>query len=273
MNKITVIIPTFNRVHTLPRAIDSVLAQTLVVDEIIIIDDGSTDGTGQLVQQHYPSLKYIYQTNKGVSAARNCAIKESSNTWLAFLDDDDEWMPHKLEYQIQLLQSNPEAKLCHTEERWVRNGVRVNQMNKHHKSGGWIYQKCLPLCAISPSSALLHKSLFDEVGLFREDLPACEDYDMWLKICSRYPVVYVEAECMIKYGGHEDQLSAKHWGMDRFRIVALLDILNSEVLNDEDREATRKILKKKIQVFVKGAIKRNKTEEVKKYENILIELG
>ncbi|MDH5258315.1 MAG: glycosyltransferase family 2 protein [Gammaproteobacteria bacterium] len=272
MYKITVIIPTFNRVQTIPRAIESVLSQSITVDEIIIIDDGSTDGTEEMIRQRYPAVKYIYQLNKGVSAARNRAIAESRNDWLAFLDDDDEWMPHKLEKQIQLLQNSPDIKLCHTEERWVRNGVRVNQMNKHQKSGGWIYQKCLPLCAISPSSVVMHKSLFDDVGTFREDLPACEDYDMWLKICATNPVAYVETECLIKYGGHDDQLSAKHWGMDRFRIDALINILNTGRLNDEDKGATQKILRKKITVFMKGAAKRNKAEEVKKYESILTEL-
>lgn len=271
--KITVIIPTFNRIHTIRRAIDSVLAQTLVANEIIIVDDGSTDGTGKMIQAHYPSITYIYQPNKGVSAARNQAISLAHNDWLAFLDDDDEWMPHKLKTQMQLLEKNPELKLCHTEERWVRNGVRVNQMKKHRKTGGWIYQACLPLCAISPSSTLIHKSLFDEVGLFREDLPACEDYDMWLKICSSHEVAYVESECMIKYGGHEDQLSAKYWGMDRFRIDALMDMLKSDKLNADDEQATRNILQKKIQVFIKGAVKRNKTEEVKTYESMLLTLG
>ncbi len=272
MHKITVIIPTFNREKILSRAIDSVLSQTLPADEIIVVDDGSSDDTGKLLAKHYPSVKCLFQANKGVSAARNLAITQAQYPWLAFLDDDDEWMPHKLERQMQLLREHPEIKLCHTEERWIRNGVRVNQMKKHQKSGGWIYQKCLPLCAISPSSSLIHRSLFDELGLFREDFPACEDYDMWLKICSRYPVAYVESECMTKYGGHADQLSAKHWGMDRFRIDALMDILSKDQLNEDDEAATKKIVKKKIQVFMKGALKRKKIVEVKKYETLLLEL-
>ena len=273
MFKISVIIPTFNRKKYISRSVDSVFSQTLPVDEIIIVDDGSTDGTAEFVRRQYPAVNIISQENKGVSAARNLGIKAARNQWLAFLDDDDQWLPHKLEKQVALLRHNSGIKLCHTEERWIRRGVRVNQMKKHQKSGGSIYQKCLPLCAISPSSVLLHKSLFYEVGLFREDLPACEDYDMWLKICARYPVAYVESECIIKYGGHEDQLSAKHWGMDRFRIEALRDILQSAELDEDDKQATLKILQKKIQLFIKGAKKRNKVEEVKQYENLLQELG
>ena len=273
MYKISVIIPTFNRKNYISRSIDSVLSQSAPVDEIIVIDDGSTDGTAEFVRRQYPSVNIISQENKGVSAARNLGIKMAQNQWLAFLDDDDQWLPHKLEKQVELLQHNSDVKLCHTEERWIRRGVRVNQMKKHQKFGGNIYQKCLPLCAISPSSVLLHKSLFKEVGLFREDLPACEDYDMWLKICARYPVAYVESECIIKYGGHEDQLSAKYWGMDRFRIEALRDILQSAELGEDDKQATLKTLQKKTQLFIKGAKKRNKTEVVKQYENLLQELG
>jgi len=273
MFEISVIIPSFNRASTIGRAIESVLGQTHKASEIIIVDDGSTDDTAEVIKEKYPMVTYTFQENAGVSAARNLGISKSSHSWLAFLDDDDEWMPHKLEKQVDLLTQLPDLKLCHTEERWIRNGVRVNQMHKHKKSGGWIYSKCLPLCAISPSSVLLHKSLFDDVGLFDEALPACEDYDMWLKICNRYPVAYVENECILKYGGHDGQLSAKYWGMDRFRIAALVNLLRANVLNEDNRRATLKMLQKKIRVYCKGAEKRNKRDEVVKYNKILVEFG
>lgn len=273
MIEISVIIPTFNRVDLLSRAIDSVMSQTLPANEIIVVDDGSSENMERLLSEKYPTVVYVRQENKGVSSARNQGVRKSGNEWLAFLDDDDEWLPHKLEKQVQLLQSHPDAVLCHTEERWIRQGVRVNQMNKHRKSGGWIYQKCLPLCAISPSSVLLRKSIFEEVGFFREDLPACEDYDMWLKICSRYPVLFVEQACLNKYGGHQDQLSTKHWGMDRFRIDALSSMLSSNNLSDEDDRATRNMLQKKIRVYIKGAQKRNKKNDIQIYEKILLKFG
>ncbi|MCP4992198.1 MAG: glycosyltransferase family 2 protein, partial [Gammaproteobacteria bacterium] len=216
--RISVIVPTYNRSQVLGRAIQSVLDQTFPAHEIIVVDDGSTDNTKQLVRDLFPQCRYIEQPNRGVSAARNTGIESATGNWLAFLDSDDEWLPGKLRAQIALLEKNPEVKICHTEEIWIRNGKQVNQMKKHAKSGGHIFQNCLPLCVISPSSVIIHREIFHEIGAFDEELPACEDYDLWLRICASHPVAFVEQPQINKYGGHEDQLSQKHWGMDRFRI-------------------------------------------------------
>ena len=124
---ISVVIPTYNRKHTLPRAIASVLNQTLQPTEIIMVDDGSTDGTADWIQETYPRINPIRQSNKGVSAARNIGIKSAKCDWIALLDSDDEWLPDKLERQVEAFNQNPGIKLCHTEEIWIRNGVRVNQ--------------------------------------------------------------------------------------------------------------------------------------------------
>ncbi|MDH5218656.1 MAG: glycosyltransferase, partial [Gammaproteobacteria bacterium] len=232
MSSVSVVIPSFNRVETLQRALASVLSQTRVADEVIVVDDGSTDSTAEMIINNFPDVVYLYQTNRGVSAARNLGITHASSDWIALLDSDDEWLPEKLQRQLALLENSPELsnelKVCHTEEIWVRNGKRVNQMKKHEKAGGWIYQRCLPICAMSPSSIVIHRAVFEKVGLFDEDLPACEDYDLWLKICSRYPVAYIEEPQIVKYGGHEDQLSRRYWGMDRFRVKSLLHILNED---------------------------------------------
>ncbi len=270
---ITVIIPTHNRAYSLSRALDSVFSQSVLPNEVIVVDDGSSDGTYGLIEQKYPQVKTIYQHQQGVSAARNRGIREAKSDWIAFLDSDDEWLPHKLEQQCEMLKNSPSLQVCHTEEIWIRNGERVNQMNKHKKTGGWIYQNCLPLCAMSPSSIIIHKRIFDDVGLFKEHLPACEDYDLWLRICARYSVLYIEKPCINKYGGHEDQLSSAHWGMDRFRIQALMDILKEQVLNEGDKSATKIVLRKKIEVYSKGARKRGKDEELHYYQNLLEEVG
>ncbi len=268
MASISVIIPSYNRAHTLQRALDSVLAQTLLADEIIVVDDGSTDNTEQLIRQHYPDVIYLKQDNLGVSAARNRAIKTAKGEWLALLDSDDEWLPHKLETQLALFEQQPGHKLIHSDEIWIRNGKRVNQMNKHTKVGGWIFQKCLPLCAISPSAALIHNSLFDEIGLFDESLPACEDYDLWLRITSRYPVLYCEEALILKYGGHADQLSQQHWGMDRFRIRALVNCLSHCKLSAEDFSAAHKMLEKKLRILLKGAAKHNNHEIINEFSQL-----
>lgn len=263
---VSVIIPTFNRSSLLQRALDSVLSQTICPHEIIVVDDGGTDETATLVEQEYPEIIYFHQSNKGVSAARNYGIRKATGIWLAFLDSDDSWLPNKLVHQIDALMKNPDMKICHTDEIWIRNGVRVNPMNKHAKSGGWIFQKCLPLCCISPSSVMIHRSVFDRVGLFDETLPVCEDYDMWLRITSEYQVLYLDEKLIVKYGGHKDQLSRQYWGMDRFRIKALEKILSSGVLKEEDHLATERMLSEKIRIYVQGAKKRGKLDEVINYQ-------
>ena len=222
---ISVVIPTYNRALLLERAIESVLAQSRPANEIIVVDDGSTDDTQQLIGTQYSQIHYIQQANKGVSSARNAGIITATCDWICLLDSDDSWRPEKLAKQSQALTDNPDYLICHTNETWYRNGNVLNQGKKHEKRGGYIFQHCLPLCAISPSSVIINKQLFDEIGLFDENLPACEDYDMWLRICAQYPILFLDEALTNKYGGHEDQLSIKHWGMDRFRIVALQKVI------------------------------------------------
>ena len=266
---ISVIIPTYNRDYCLPRALDSVLAQTRQVEEICVVDDGSTDTTQQLLQADYPQVNYYWQENQGVSAARNLGINNSKGSWLAFLDSDDEWLPEKIEKQLTELAQFPNYKLVHCDEIWIRNGVRVNAMDKHEKAGGEIFENCLPLCAISPSASLIRRELFTEVGLFDESLPACEDYDLWLRVCSRYPVLYVDEKLLRKYGGHKDQLSRQHWGMDRFRVAALNRIIQQGDLTVSQLEAARTTLINKCQILINGANKRGNKELESQYRDLL----
>lgn len=266
MNGISVIIPSYNRATPLLRAIHSVYNQTLPPDEVIIIDDGSTDNTRQIVTETFPHANYRYQPNRGVSAARNLGIKLAQGEWLAFLDSDDEWLPGKLAQQYNTMNTQSGVKIIHTNETWIRYGQRVNQMKKHTKYGGMIFRQCLPRCIISPSSVMVHRGIFDEIGNFDENLPACEDYDLWLRCCARHPVYYIDEPLIIKYGGHADQLSRKHWGMDRFRIRALNKIMQSGELNDTDLQAVAEMLMKKIDIYLIGAEKRKKWDEIKYYK-------
>ena len=236
------------------------------------MDDGSTDGTAQLLTSQFPWVRTIRQPNRGVSAARNRGMKATSADWLAFLDSDDEWKPKKLERQLALLAERPELRLVHANEIWIRNGKRINQKKKHQKYGGMIYQKCLPLCRISPSAVVIHRSVFETVGTFDETMPACEDYDLWLRICACYEVGFVDEPLIIKHGGHDDQLSQKHWGMDRFRIYALEKMLTKEHLTGEDRRATLRQLIEKLEIYKIGAEKRGKEEVVQEVGQRLGEL-
>ena len=265
-NSVSVIVTTHNRKKLIGRAINSILAQTRLPDEIIIIDDGSSDKTGQFVKEKYPAIRYIWQENLGISEARNTGIMMARGIWIAFLDSDDEWLPSKLENQLNALQIKSEYKICHTNEIWIRNGRRVNAMKKHEKSGGLIFKKCLPLCVISPSSVIIHRSVFEQYGLFDISLPVCEDYDLWLRLCAFLPVLYIEKPQIIKHGGHEDQLSTKYWGMDRFRILALEKIVGNPALSLEYKYEAIKTLLEKIDIYILGAKKRGKKEDVEFYK-------
>ncbi len=267
--QISVIIPSYNRLHTLSRAIESVLSQDSPVDEIIVVDDGSIDATACHISQHYPEIKLIRQPNQGVSAARNAGISQASHAWIAFLDSDDTWLPDKISEVRLSQQHHSEYQLFHSDEIWVRNGARVNPMKKHTKSGGWIFERCLPLCVISPSAVVLRRSLLHSVGLFDESLPACEDYDLWLRICHRYPVYYIDRPLITKYGGHNDQLSRRYWGMDRFRIRSIYHLLHRGVLDEPYRSTAINIMISKLEVLLRGAKKHRNDEIIAEFMPIL----
>ncbi len=267
--KISVVIPSYNRLPVLISAIESVLAQSSPVDEIIVVDDGSTDDTASQINTLYPQVNYIYQQNSGVSAARNYGICQAQHSWIALLDSDDSWLPDKIEKVRTAQQQQPDFSLFHSDEIWIRNGVRVNAMNKHQKSGGWIFRQCLPMCVISPSAVVMKRELFDDVGLFDESLPACEDYDLWLRICHQYPVYHIDKPLITKYGGHEDQLSRRYWGMDRFRIRALRNLLTTHELIEENRRAAQAMLEKKLAILLKGAKKHGNQQIIDEFQPLL----
>ena len=260
--KVSVIIPTYNRKHTLGRAIESIISQTIKPLEIIIVDDGSNDGTREWIKQEYPFIKYLNQNNSGVSASRNRGIFSANGNWIAFLDSDDEWIPEKLERQLSILSSDKEAVFCHTNEIWIRNGTRVNQMRKHEKYGGYIFEKCLDMCRISPSSSIIKKEVFDHIGYFDESLIVCEDYDLWLRIAAHYKILFLDQPLIKKYGGHVDQLSRVKGGIEKYRIQSLEKILSSESLEISQFNSAKEILIKKLNIYANGVRKRKRVKEL-----------
>ena len=258
---ISVVIPSYNRKEFLKRSIDSVINQTIKPFEIIVVDDGSTDGTESIIKGHYDFVKFIKQKNKGVSAARNVGIKVSIGEWICFLDSDDEWKKDKLEKQIIAVNSNPGYKFFHSNEIWIKNGLRINQKKKHKKYGGDIFEKCLDMCRISPSSVMIDKTIFDEVGNFNEDLAVCEDYELWLRVCDKYRVFFIDEPLIIKYGGHQGQLSYSIESIENHRIKALEYLILGN-LKRENKSYAIQMLLSKLNIYLQGLVKRGKNDEI-----------
>ena len=265
---VTVIIPTYNRVNFISRAIDSVLNQTYSNIELIIVDDGSIDGTKDLIREKYPMAIYEYISNSGVSAARNVGIKKASGVYIAFLDSDDEWLEKKVQKQIELLNES-NYRWCHGEERWIRKGARVNQKKIHQKSGGDIFNRSVHLCLVSPSTVVLEKKLLEEFNGFDESFTVCEDFDLWLRILEKYPIGFVKDEVIIKYGGHDDQLSAKFKAMDIFRIKTYQKLLEKKSLSVERKQEVLVIAQKKCEILITGYEKHGHHEKATEVKNIL----
>ncbi len=274
MPKVSVIIPTYNRLPMLKEAVDSILTQDFEDFELIVVDDGSTDGTGEEIKQYGGRVKLLqFPENRGVSAARNRGILSSKGKYVAFLDSDDLWVKGKMRVQAEFLDQNPHYPMCYTDEIWIRKGRRVNPMLKHAKYSGWILEKCLPLCTISPSSAMMRRTLFSKVGLFDEALPVCEDYDFWLRVSARFPIFFINRKLIIKRGGHPDQLSQRSWGNDRYRVIALEKLLSEPSVGAEEKRMVLEEMGKKCHVLYKGFLKRGNEEEAQRYQEIMKRYG
>jgi glycosyltransferase involved in cell wall biosynthesis len=266
LDMVSVIITTYNRRAFLKAAVLSVLVQDYKDKEIIIVDDGSTDDS--LKELEGLPVQYIWKENGGISSARNKGIEVARGNYIAFLDVDDLWKKKKLSTQMSMMHGEG-YKISYTDEIWIRNGEHLNQRSIHKKYSGFIFEKCLPLCIISPSSVIMKRSVFDVAGLFDETMPVCEDYDMWLRVTARYPVLFVEKPLIVKQGGHEDQLSKRYPAMDRFRIQSIARILESDVLNETMRNYATRELEKKCRIYILGAVKRGKTEEAQYYSALI----
>lgn len=252
------------------EAAQSVLAQSYRGFELIVVDDGSTDGTSERIVKLNGAVRLFAQNRRGVSAARNSGATIARGRYLAFLDSDDLWLPDKLAVQSEFMAQRPEIHICQTEEIWYRRGVRVNPMAKHRKPSGDVFRPSLELCLISPSAVMMTRELFEASGGFDESLSVCEDYDLWLRVAARHPVPLISNALVVKRGGHADQLSHSTWGMDRYRVLALQKLLRSG-LSREKRLWALEVLRRKVAVLAGGAEKRGNGVAADAYRGILDE--
>ena len=264
---VSVIIPAYNRGWILKETIDSVLAQDFTNFELIVVNDGSTDNTQDILNSYKEDIIVLQQNNKGVSAARNMGIASASGQLISFLDSDDLWLPKKLSIQVDFFNANPDALICQTEEIWVKDGIRVNHGKRHKKLSGNIFEPSLYLCLVSPSAVMIKCSLFEKAGMFDETLPACEDYDMWLRVSCRYPVYLIGIPLIIKRGGHSDQLS-KSSCLDRYRIQSLKKIIESNLLTEKQKAAAIKAMQEKCTIYANGCLKRGRKEKALYYNDL-----
>jgi teichuronic acid biosynthesis glycosyltransferase TuaG len=205
MPTISVVIPVYTRENVIRRAIDSVLAQTLPPHEIIVVDDGSTDQTADIVAEHYPTVILIRQTNHGLSTARNVGIANASGDLIAFLDSDDCWLPKKLEFQTQVFEEHPELGLVATQKFKNRDEFpAITEQAPTLKK--YPFTAFLKRTWFHPSSVIIPRKVLAEVGGFDKSFSAAEDWDMWARVAYHYPVARIEQPLTAVYE-MEDSMS------------------------------------------------------------------
>lgn len=200
---ISVVIPAYNASQCIERAIDSVLAQTFADYEIIVVDDGSTDNTAEIIRQYGDKVKYIRQDNAGVSVARNTAIAAAKGDWIAFLDADDEWLPEKLFLQMELVRRNPDLRWCasnyYQSDGRTSAPVANTEVVRKALAGRDYFENYFSsaakgICRIITTVIMVHKTVFNDVGLFDPGLLRGQDVDLWWRIAHRHPRIGYIAE-------------------------------------------------------------------------------
>lgn len=225
LQDMTVIIPSYNREAFLKRSIESVLNQTQAI-HCIVVDDASTDQTKQMLKHFKDRIKVCTHTvNKGVSAARNTGLKATKSEWVMFLDSDDQWLPTKVQSQCNYIRRYPYFSMLQSNECWYRHHQLVKQARHLQNQEGYIWKSCVKRCKIAASALLIEKQI---CPLFDEELRACEDYDAWLYLTRRYLVGLDQNQAVLKYAGHEGQLSQISRPLDRYRVLSLDKQLKNE---------------------------------------------
>lgn len=271
---VSVVIPTFNRDFSVKRAVDSVFAQSLPCSELVIVDDGSTDTTRELLDSLSATakvpLKIYHQDNKGPAAARNLGVAKASFPFIAFLDSDDHWYKRKLEKQYGQLLLSSDYQISHTREKWLRRGQHLNQKKMHIPRHGDIFAHCLQLCGVGMSTVMMKRAVFDDIGFFDETMRCCEDYDLWLRASCRYPFLLIDEPLTVKEGGRDDQVSSLYrLGMDKLRIYSLRKLLDMDTLDADSYLLTFNEFKKKVRIYGSGCLKHNKKEIGQSYLNLI----
>jgi len=213
-------------------------------------------------------------------AVRNRGVEAARYPLIAFLDSDDLWLPRKLERQLEtappswregIASANTDSPLIHSREIWLRQGKIVSQKGQKHRRRGDVFESALKKCSIGPSTVIMQRDIFEKLGGFREDLEIAEDYELWLRLSSLYPVEYVDQALVIKRAGHGEQLSGKYGQIEIFRLRGLEELWETgwfhRHISDESKiEAAARELAGKFRIYAAGCRKRDRPEEARSYE-------
>ncbi|MDC7220622.1 MAG: glycosyltransferase family A protein [Spirochaetales bacterium] len=273
MPSISLIIPVYNRPLLLLEALKSVLSQTRLPEEIIVVDDGSGDETVGAARDFLEKAeadlnwKLFELDHCGMAGAvRNYGVAASRGEWIAFLDSDDLWEPEKLARQEAYILDHPRIRLIHTREKWLRGEKTVSQKKQKHRREGDIFPDALNKCIIGPSTVMVRRDLWDETGGFREDLEIAEDYELWLRMTALEPVGYLDTPLITKRAGGWDQLSEKYGQIEKFRLEGLAGLVESKWFGDKKIAPARIELaeaefRRKCLIYALGCEKRGRLEE------------
>ena len=238
---VSAIIPTWNRRELVLRALESVLAQTRPVDEIIVVDDGSTDGTGAAIAaRHGERVRHVWQENAGVSAARNRGMELARGRYFALLDSDDEWLPDKTRLQLEFLEARPAygMALCDVVRMdAAHREIEVFRRRELIPEDGMVLRWVLREPALVPASVMLRREAWAEVGGFDTTLATGEDLDFHLRIARRWPIGIVEQPLVRAMRGHDGLSSLSRTYDDYVRVIERAVAAAKGLVPDADRDA------------------------------------
>ncbi len=285
--RVSVVVSTFNKKEMVADCIRSILDQTFRDFEIVVSDDGSTDGTPYHVFREFQAqpkaieilarqspgsirpfshiftsqgipIQYHYCQSRGLSTARNRGIKAARGEYIAFLEAEDLWDERHLATQMAFIEANPATRVCYVTHKYVGED-RKRRLPDPETPDGWIFRAALERSPMCTSGVLVHRSCFAECGTFDENLPACEDYDMWVRLSAHYQIRFVEGVTVARRAMRRDG-SPRAWSWDRFRVYALEKAFQSGRLTIGQRLLVAEEIVRKCERLVEG-FKRQKSEE------------
>lgn len=244
MPQISVVIPSYNCGPYIAEALDSVLGQTYSDLEIIVVNDGSTDNTGEIIKPYRDTIIYIEQQNRGLPAARNVGIRAASGDYIALLDADDSWIPNKLDQQMPRFSDLEVGIVCsdvsvtYSDGRFLPSFLAERPL----ATEGYIIDNYIQSRFLFPSTMIFRRQCFDQVGLFDEEMFACEDMELFMKMCLRWKVALVREQLVIRREGGYN-ITANHEKLGRYTILAFRKFLAAE---PELKPSTKKIVKEEL---------------------------